>query len=275
MSKRLRVISEDEYQRLEKKSKPTLHAQNHFLEETTQNASEIINAKEIPDDIKIHLYSGIMKNVKKQIEEIINKPIAVKLNVENQETNLQKNNNPNISELIIDAKGLKDDHSFVAKAPATYKPKYFEILRALRKHPDLIKWDSIGRVTFFKNEYEPETNLHDLLNYSVRDMKWQGNPGGINRFLNVVKLANVPVTNFSKKIREDLMKRVIPLRETATTSFIQPHEDPFKNWSSLSTPETTMESSVLFKTPPEEHEQNQKNVTVRKRRDKNKHNKSS
>lgn len=271
MSKRLRVISEDEYQRLEKKSKPTVHAQNHFLEESTQNASEVINSKKIPDDIKIHLYSGIMKNVKKQIEEIINKPIAVKLNIDNKESNLA--NNISVPEFIQSDKSVEEDHSFVAKAPLTYKPKYFEILRALRKHPDLIKWDSMGRVTFFKNEYEPQTNLHDLLNYSVRDTKWQGNPGGINRFLNVVKLANVPLSNFSKKIKEDLMKRVIPIRETTTTSFVQPHDDPFKNWSSLSTPETTMEGSVLFKTPPEEHTHSYKNITERKR--KNKHNKSS
>lgn len=83
----MRMVSEDEYQQLTKQPKTAESIKNHFFHKRGEQASELLNSKKIPEDIKMHLYSSLMKNVKKQLKEIIIKPIYVKLTIENTHIN--------------------------------------------------------------------------------------------------------------------------------------------------------------------------------------------
>lgn len=85
MSKRMRVVSEEEYGRYNKLTKPIDYANNHFLTDKSDEVSEVLNSN-IPEDIKIQLYSSLMKHVSHKLREIIDKPVNVNLSINQSKT---------------------------------------------------------------------------------------------------------------------------------------------------------------------------------------------
>lgn len=265
MSKKMRIVSEDEYALLLKKNQPVEHAKSHFLVDKGEEASKLLDSK-IPDDIKIQLYSSVMSHVNQQLQEILNKPISIKLsgsedwNILPQHTvsNVQADSvtpfstpqsTPNSSpgKSLLNSK----DVSFLKDFPSSLSNKAYNLLGFLKCHPEVISWDKTGRVTFFGNEFEQDSNIKDLMDYSIRDIQFKKNPPGINRFIKVCKMLNVPATVFSSKVRNDMLGSLdsIQPRETSTQSAEKMSTFPFKNWIPLASGNSYRATSDAFSTP--------------------------
>jgi len=89
----------------------------------------------------------------------------------------------------------------------------------LKQFSSFINWDGNGRITFFENEFVPDSNLIDLLTYSLRDVKFDDPPEGVNRFLRVLKLINVPHFMLSKEARKDFISGPsrMPIKEGSSS----------------------------------------------------------
>jgi len=287
----MRLIENDDYERLQSKplnvkkvledalekpySKP-LNVQKvneGFFQKSNQNATELLEAKDIPDDIKLQLYGSLMSVVKTQLHEILNKPINVNFSVSNKLENggsldstigssSAEFGTPGSSPEKLQSTTGKvtepdfNDFRIISPIPMLFKEKAFQLLRILKQCHEFISWDETGRVTFFENEFVPDSNLTDLINFSVRDIKFNQPPVGINRFLRVLKIVNVPYNLLSKEAKKGFLGSVdqIPIRggESSRVSDFQ-HWDPIRSVDRHSTPTT--------KTP-------NANVTTRRRRNK-------
>ena len=264
MAKRLRVIGEEEYQALAKQSvkkvevDPVENARKHYLLEEDNKATNVLQSSSIPDDIKVQMYSSVLKSIKGHITKILSEPINVNL----LEKNVEYVNGPsNTNELLKSPANsttfdMDEQEAYTFSTPPdspTYfqqddatiiqrmgvdpgskvLPKAITVLQLLKSNPQLIKWDKTGRITFFNNEFVPESNITDLINYTTRELQFADNPSGLNRFLTVCKMANVPVSLLSRKAKSGWMGGLgnIPPRPTATNS--AQRLDAFRNWTPL------------------------------------------
>jgi hypothetical protein len=225
MSKRMRVVSEEEFGRLNKLRKPVEHANTHFLTDKADEVSEVLHSN-IPEDIKLQLYSSLMKHVTHKLREIIDKPINVNMSI-NHKANPKDKTKPVLrrdssSESIktTESEAQVNDAQFLIGLPRTKRRMGEQLLKLLRRRRDLIKWDNEGRVTFFKDEFEPLSNIKDLMFFAIRNLKHETKPSGINRFLSICDMANVSSDFYRTNLRKDVAGGLgnIPLFNNPTNS---------------------------------------------------------
>jgi len=79
MSKRMKLISEDEYNTLTKFRDRDILLSNeeNFTLDKNKSMENILDSNEIPDDIKVNLYSKLLRNVHEDLKKISEKPILV------------------------------------------------------------------------------------------------------------------------------------------------------------------------------------------------------
>jgi hypothetical protein len=252
----MRVVSEEEYVRLNKTDKPLEQARTHFFTDKDEEASHILQNSGIPEDIRLQLYSSLMNHVSKKLKQIINKPVSVKFSLDDVseladanensgETNL---NSSNLSDETLgsgasDVNFNKKDTLFIDSLPKTKKPLAKMLMTKLKKHKDLIKWDETGRVTFFGDEFEPETSIADLVSFAVRDLKHDSYPNGLNRFLRVCKMLNVPSSFYRTSLRKDVAQDLM-FSTNSAKRFAN-----FENWESLSRNDTFNGTTDTFYSP--------------------------
>jgi hypothetical protein len=156
------------------------------------------------------------------------------------------------------------DFFLISSIPDRFRLNACNLLKKLKQNKQLIRWDENVHVTFFENEDVPGSNIVDLLNYSVRDLKWAHNPAGINRFVAVCKLLNVPSHLLSKEVKKDWYGTLdnIKPRKTYTNSAqkIEKFKSTLINWEpmfyedTLDDDENIDESETLrYRNPPEEN----------------------
>jgi hypothetical protein len=282
MAKRMRIITNDEYERLQLKPSNPHQVSENFFHKTNKNASSILDAKDIPDENKLQLYGSVMTAVKHQLHEILNKPVNVSLSINKSvDTDALRNLNSSLSStpggspfqtpltspekfdspfhgLIKNPTELTTtDTSLLNTVPDKFKTKTYGLLKILKRFKEFIDWDDTGRVTFFENEFVPNSNLVDLLTYALRDIKFAHPPAGVNRFLRVLKVINVPHNILSKEARKGFLGDLdqMPVRE-GTTSRVS----GFHNWNPIRS------ADRLTSQTPISSRSSSHNVTFRKRK---------
>lgn len=282
MSKKMRVVSEDEYSQLLKKTNTMEHAKTHFFTDKDQEATSVFGSL-ISEDIKVQLYSSLMKRVNNQLKDILDKPISVRMVSGEDKSSIGKSNTistnetpPPVTPSSTESTPVgspekftlsESDIKMLKEFPTTQMNKAHNLLGFLKCHPEMIKWDKSGRVTFWGSEFEPDSNISDLMSYSIRDLKWTTSPNGINRFLRVCKMLNVPAALFSTVVRNDLMGTLdsIPLKQTATLSA---HKlSSFSAWEPLNQNDALNKTFDPYRTPTgiPQRPRNTKDVTSRQK----------
>jgi len=84
--------------------------------------------------------------------------------------------------------------------PRALLEKQSFIMNKLMDHPDMITWDDDGRVTVFRNNYSPNSDIHALLHAVTTESRDPTFPHGYSSFENVLKMMNIPPNVFSKRL---------------------------------------------------------------------------
>lgn len=204
MAKKMRLVSDNEYQALLKSS----HLETDDNPATREQQRNHILKGDLPDDVKLALFMQISKEVNHRFNEFLNKPVKVEV--------VDVDDLPKEEEKQIDVS--IDDTFILNNVAEKFRDKARAILDILREHPEQIEWDSYGGVTFFGEELLG-SNMSDLLNYVLRDAgKWPTPPLGINRFILVCKRFNVPATFIKKDLREQFLGTLSDFNEVKSNS---------------------------------------------------------
>jgi len=117
----------------------------------------------------------------------------------------------------------QSDTNLVEKLPPKFRPNALTILSTLKPYPSMINRNKNGTVTFFGNEEVQGSSIIDLVSYILKNLKWTKDPFGVNRFLAICKLLNVPTSLLSAGIRKDWFGTLhhIRPRDTVTESAAQ------------------------------------------------------
>jgi len=202
-SKKMRLISEDEYNRLKSNEKQPV-----FLDDSTYKNEQIpsemtsfLDNPTIPDDIKIRMYSHIMKQATNKIDKYLDVPLNVKIKKNESEITSEKE-----PMKLAPVSSVLNEHD-IALADTfpgeTNKEKAKTVMELLKRHNDKISWNSTGGVRFFNQPIEPGTSIVDLISYLIRNLKKNHPPIGINRFLFICKTIHLPITLVNKELRRE------------------------------------------------------------------------
>jgi len=229
MSRQMKLIPIEEFEKLKyPKNIPKNIEKDSFLN-TEEKASSVLEQTSLPNDVKLELYSSLLRIVRHKLEDILDKPIPVRV-IENQKEKIH-----DTKEGIISSAELTDDDNFLL---STISPKFLpaatNVMKILKRYNGAISWDKSGHVTFFNNELVPGSNIVDLLNYVTRDLKSMKAPPGINRFLLVCKAANVPSHVLSKSLKREWQEpgKAVTAKSSVTNSAkkIDLYSSYFKDW---------------------------------------------
>jgi len=282
----MKMITEDEYDRLHHKTTNVKQVNESFFHKANRNATDILESKDIPDDIKLQLYGSVMSTVKNQLHQILNKPINVNLSV-TKSTDINDSalaSSTNLSDQFVSfaspsnsPEKLKspfqpspashnqfdisdEDSKMLGSIPENFKTKTYDLVRILKQYSSFINWDDKGRVTFFGDEFCPDSNLVDLLTYTLRDVKFDEPPAGVNRFLRILKIINVPHFILSKEARKGFLGHLhqMPIKEGNPSRV-----SGIANWDPIRSADRHS-----FQTPKDTRTPNTRDVTNRKRRNK-------
>jgi hypothetical protein len=185
----MKLVPLSEYERLKSWEKIGIlpaDSSTSFYMNKRDDAETILEDKFIPDDIKLNMYSSIIKKRNEQLA-----------NLQAKDRKIRKP----IDEIL---KEKTSQHEILMKAlPASLRWKGKFMLSALQGYPQYIKWNEKGQCTFF-DEFENESNIVDLIRYSISSLKWKKQiPVGINRFLFVLKLINIPSSIVTSNLRDE------------------------------------------------------------------------
>lgn len=196
MSKRMKLISETEFNRLKAldKSKvlPIVGNKKDFFS-AQDEGDNLLNENNLPDDIKSQLYGNLLRSFNSKLNSILKPSIKEEQDVINSKPTA----NILISEL---------DTNLLKGLPNNIRWKGTFILSVLKKYPEFIVWNSRGNCSFFKEDFLENSNIIDLLRYAVSAVKSKNVPEGINRFLFIIKLTNIPHSILSLKLRQEFEK---------------------------------------------------------------------
>jgi hypothetical protein len=215
-----------------------------------------------------------MNSVRNKLEEALLMPVSIKINnskkpeLNNGEdsSNITSEIPSKIVENELDTSPIelsKNDFLLISSIPDKFHLNARNLLLKLKQNKKLIRWDEGGHVTFFENEDVPGSNIVDLINYSVRDLKWANNPAGINRFLAVCKLLNVPSHLLSREVKKDWYGTLDDLKPrityTNSAQKIEKFKNHLRNWEPLYFEDTLDDDNdddlddetLQFQTPPE------------------------
>lgn len=251
MAKRMKLISEVDFNRLNKNLNSSIPNINESVfEKNNQEANILLQTKAIPDDIKLVMYTGLMNSISDHLRKILETPILVK-NVDEPNLNSQENTLSDTTSTNDDygaeassssaesTKCLLDtiDNQLLSKLPEKCKKKASDIMLSLKEHPELIRWNKNGEVAFFDQEFEVGSSIVDLLSYAVHDLKWSIAPKATNRFLLCLKQLNVPLSLMRADVRKMLSKDIDHITDVKSASsspsyFVQ-MKSKLKNWVSI------------------------------------------
>jgi hypothetical protein len=295
MAKRMKLIAEDEYERFVKKSSPIKDAKEHFFHDVHTDSENVLSNNEIPDDIKIQLYSSVMRHVKDKLHQALSEPINVKISGLSEKSvvdnSVDKNMtfstgsttstsspigsfssaklNDSYTEPPFTPTSVSRDHVLLQNIPIKIRfDKIIPLMELLKARPDLIQWDKNGRVTFFGTEAVSGSNIVDMLNYATRELKWTKNPIGINRFLQVIKMVNVPTILLSRDVKQDVLGDLEHVRPRPNASNSASRLGNFDNWEPIRSADTLF-SGAFDSTPRARNQQQNVNSGTKRRRRRN------
>lgn len=239
MAQRIKLVSASDFinSGVSHTDKITFNPDQNFVESKLDYASHLLNDSSIPSDIKLQLYSSALNSMNDKLEEILNKPVKADI-VSDAPKIKQKLGHSNVikkvqSSIILDSTDL----TFIQSLPPTCRNNASLVISILKPHPKLIKWDEKGEVTFFDSETVDGSNITDLINYAIRNLKWTKDPPGINRFLAVCKMLNVPTAILSNSVKNDWFGTIdnIRPRRNVTDSILRApsYRQLLKNWEAM------------------------------------------
>jgi len=203
MFKKMKLISEDEYKRLKEVElqKPPTNVTKRSFSDKQYTADKILQDNDIPDDIKAVMYSQILRKLVDKLD--IHLPTS-KESITPKSTVTESNEKASPSSSSFD-KLLSLDKTLLKAIPQQHRGKAEHIVMILRRRPDLISWDASG-VCNFNGVEEQESNIIDLLNYTITSAKWKKVPAGINRFLKICKDLNISSSVVSAKLKHEFLR---------------------------------------------------------------------
>lgn len=236
MSKRMKLVSEIEYEKLLSKSQylpKSLDEKNFFDKDSL--ASSILNLHTLPDDIKLHIYSSVLKNVNEKLIEIKNTPSKVLVMNPDKNINIINKpsvvNNKKISVTTSEENLTLRDLALLNHITIKLRNSAKKLMALLRNSPDLIEWDYDGECTFNYNDIAQGSNIIDLLNYALNPYQKMISPIGAKRFLYTLRIIKVPVTILGCKIRDKLSETdTITLRKRRTGEVFKRSSTPNIKW---------------------------------------------
>lgn len=271
MAKRMKLITEADFKRLNTSRSLDLNTAESVLEKKNTQANSLLEAQHIPDDIKLSMYSNLMNSISQQVRKVLETPILVKnvgssrdSNIGDQTTGSSEDFSTTTSESRT-SEGSEEstqsnpielstsDRLLLAKLPAKCRKKAGDVMLSFKEHPDLVKWDRNGDVAFFNSNFESGCSIVDLISYLVHDLKWTVAPKGTNRFLLCVKRLNIPLSLMRNDIRKVPSKDFEHLTDIASAgespnNFMQ-LKNRLKNWLPIKE-DTTYSMGPLWTSTP-------------------------
>lgn len=228
----MRLISDEEYHRLkEQLHKPPVDVEKRSFSDKQINAENLLSDGDIPDDIKTVMYSQLLRNLVNKLD--IHLPKNTKDKSKTNDIELPRFTRQKVEKVTA------SDKLLLKAIPHTYREKAEHILSALRRRSDLISWNALGKCTIYGKE-EPDSNIIDLINYTITSTKWNRVPVGINRFLRICKDMNIPSSVVNSKLKHEFIRGNIEPRGSRLSaemmknanmntfgwqSFVSDHED--------------------------------------------------
>lgn len=217
MAKRMKLISESEFEILKKRKEEPFESEKLKLENKDEIAREFLFSKSIPDDIKIQIYGSMLRHLTSNYETIINKPIKVE-NVEKQEhkcviptsaSDIEKS----AAETIESEVPLSEHDKYLINfIPSIYKENAEILMQRLKQHSADILWDNVGQVSFDSGKsYAPNVNIGDLIVSAVKPktlFENENGPIGFSRFKNVIRKLHIPIGLLTPKVRQDIIQQI-------------------------------------------------------------------
>lgn len=201
MARRMKLVSEAEYEKLfstRTNSLPIPRSKATFLE-SERKATQILDLSTLPDDIKLALYSSVVKNLNEKLSELHTEEKNVHVsNFPKQADNIQV---PNTSESPQEINTY--DQYLIDAIPETFRPAAQKLIQFLKVAPGLISWNALGQCSFDGLEAEG-SNLVDLLSFTLRPNLNVGEPAGAKRFMYVLKVLGVPLSILGLKRRKEI-----------------------------------------------------------------------
>jgi len=197
----MKLISAAEYDQLVKKHLP-ITGQEASFHGTNEKASKILDDSAIPDDIKLCLYSSLVKDINQKLVELTERPQLVKVvNADlpkAESTGPVTSNNESTEDIDINLTSL---------LPKTYIEPSLYIMSLLRRHQYDITWSNSGEVSFNSVQC-PGSNIIDLLNYVLRPkIKCpNGPPIGAKRFLYALRRCSIPTIALGIHLRQTFVE---------------------------------------------------------------------
>ena len=108
----------------------------------------------------------------------------------------------------LEASEMKEIHSteVLNQLPSKLRGSADRIMRALSKHPDILRWNDRGNI-IFKNQLVPSSNITDLLS-DVLVKRKNFHPQGQNSFLHALKEMNIPESLITNPLRRTDIQRM-------------------------------------------------------------------
>lgn len=266
----MKLISEADFNRLSQHSNSDTSSEKESgFDQNFKKSNILLNTQTIPDDIKLAMYSSLMNSISDHLRKILETPILVK-NVGEDQGEL-KNISADTSATEIDDEFSRElassssntsssnihlnqlDNHLLLKLPEKCRRKAGDIMLSLKEHPELIRWNKIGEVAFFDQEFDAGSSIVDLLSYVVHDLKWSIAPKATNRFLLCMKTLNIPLSLMRADVRKMLSKDIEHISDIKSASnspsyFVQ-MKSRLKDWISIKDEEKCDFSPVRTSTP--------------------------
>ena len=200
MSKRMKLISDVDYDRLMKSTLPTDSKEASFHDKNI-TASKLLDVSSIADDIKLALYNTLIKGINDKLSQLVSEPIPVRIeNTEIPQPTSAENNNtePATSNELVDS-------HLLSILPQSFRKPALYIMQILRQYEYIISWDATGEVKF-DDVRCVGSNIVDLLSYVLRPkLKFpDGQPVGGKRFLYALRACSVPLVVLGVTLRRTL-----------------------------------------------------------------------
>lgn len=252
MAKRMKLISEADFNRLSQNSSSTIPNLNEStFDKNNQRANLLLQTQTIPDDIKLAMYTGLMNSISENLRKILETPILVKsvdevkcgshdasdttASTDKEYTTEASTSSAETAECFLELNAT--DNQLLSKLPEKCKKKATDIMLSLKEHPELIRWNKNGEVAFFDKEFEAGSSIVDLLSYAIHDLKWSIAPKATNRFLLCLKRLNIPLSLMRADVRKMLSKDLDHITDVksagSSPSYFVQMKSKLKNWVSI------------------------------------------
>jgi len=240
MAKKMKLITEGEYLALQNNDIPANIAHSSF-QEKTKLGGDLLHLDSVPDDIKLALYSSIVRNMHEKLVSLT--ADAKTVHVSTPMTNPVTSTNDEVTTQNDDSESAMDE-LITGSLPSYVQRPASIILKYLKRVPGLISWNSNGECSF-NGVTAHESNIVDLLSYVLRP-SLKINPTGLGRFLYTLRVTNLPNSILGHKIRLEMQRtNTDQLRQNVTPSVsFQNNEEETSDTEVFGTPSGVVNSSL-------------------------------